>query len=65
MPEANSRHRALLSGHEGSYIIFDLETTGKVTSGESADEIVEIAIIEVNCYGEEVFSWETTVKASK
>lgn len=65
MPEESGRPRTLLSGHDGSYIIFDLETTGKVTSGDAADEIVEIGFIEVNCFGEEIFSWETTVKASK
>jgi DNA polymerase-3 subunit epsilon len=46
-------------------VIFDLETTGKITSGESADEIIEIALLEVDCYGEEIFSWETTLKPSK
>lgn len=56
---------SLLSGHNGSYIIFDLETTGKITSGESLDDIIEIALLEVNCYGEEIFRWETTLRSGK
>ncbi len=45
----------LFSGHNGSYVIFDLETTGKITNGESLDDIIEIALLEVNCYREEIF----------
>jgi DNA polymerase III epsilon subunit-like protein len=60
----DQRH-VLLHGSTKSYVILDLETTGKITSGEFADEIVEIALLEVDCFGEIIFSWETTLKASK
>ena len=55
----------LFSGHNGSYVIFDLETTGKITNGESLDDIIEIALLEVNCHGEEIFRWETTLRSEK
>jgi DNA polymerase III epsilon subunit-like protein len=65
MPEPLEQCRVLLQGSTNTYVIFDLETTGKIASGEAADEIVEMAMLEVDCFGEVLFSWETTLKAAK
>jgi DNA polymerase III epsilon subunit-like protein len=56
---------SLFSGHDGSYVVFDLETTGKITNGESLDDIIEIALLEVDCHGDEIFRWETTLRSAK
>jgi DNA polymerase III epsilon subunit-like protein len=59
------RKEELLRGSKGSYVIVDLETTGKNAGLESPDQIVEIALIEVDSCCEELYRWETTVKAGK
>lgn len=60
-PNSSEGSRSLLPGNGSNYVIVDVETTG--FSGD--DEIVEIALIEIDLDGSVIDRFETTVRGSK
>ena len=55
---SKTQHEFLLPDIGCNYVIIDLETTGK---NLNEDRIVEIALLEIDFKGNEVFRWETTI----